>query len=176
MKITVGILTVSDACSRGEREDGSGAALKRAVEASGWEIAARAVVADEPGTIQAALLDWVDAKGVRLVLTTGGTGIGPRDTTPEATRPVLHKELPGFGELMRQEGLKHTSRAVLSRAVAGVRGRSLIVNLPGSPAGAEESLAALAGLIPHALEVLEGAGHEPSPAEGAIASGSGHTP
>lgn len=159
MKIAVGILTVSDRCSRGERRDESGPALRRLVESRGWRVAQSAVEPDARGRIEKRLLDWSDRKGLSLILTTGGTGLGPRDVTPEATRGVLEKELPGLAERMRREGLKKTARAALSRAMAGARGRSLIINLPGSPRGAADSLKTVLDLVPHALAMLEGAGH-----------------
>ena len=160
MKITVGILTISDRCSRGLREDGGGPALGKAAESLGWRVAEHAVVPDEKKEIQGILRDWCDTKKLQLILTTGGTGLGPRDVTPEATREVLDREVEGISDLMRREGMKHTPRAALSRAVAGVRGASLILNLPGSPRGAEESLRAVSGIIPHALSMMKGEGHE----------------
>lgn len=159
LRVSAGILTVSDACSRGEREDSSGAALRRLVRAQGWTVAAAATVPDEKEAITRALRAWCDERRLPVVLTTGGTGIGPRDVTPEATRALLDRELPGLAELMRAEGLKSTPMAALSRAAAGTRGGCLVVNLPGSPAGAEESFRAVAQLIPHALHVLAGGGH-----------------
>ena len=159
MKITVGILTVSDRCSKGSRRDESGPALRRLVETQGWQVAQSAVEPDERKRIRQTLLDWADGKGLALVLTTGGTGLGPRDVTPEATRGVLDKELPGLAERMRLEGSKKGERALLSRAMAGARGRSLIINLPGSPRGATDSLEAVLNLVPHALAMLQGEGH-----------------
>lgn len=160
MKISVGILTVSDRCFAGVREDLSGPILKRMVEQRGWNVAHLSIVPDEKREIEKSLLHLCDESGIRLILTTGGTGIGPRDVTPEATRAVLDKELPGLCERMRQEGFKHAPSATLSRAMAGTRGHGLIINLPGSPAGAEESLAAVIDLVPHAIAMLEGEGHE----------------
>lgn len=160
MKILVGILTVSDRCSRGEAEDRSGPLLKRLAEAGGWECVELRIVPDDPGAIEAVLKEWCDGRKLPLVLTTGGTGIGPRDVTPEVTRSLLEKELPGVAEMMRLEGLRHTPFASLSRGAAGVRKQSLILNLPGSPKGAEESFAAAIPIIPHALGTLAGAGHE----------------
>lgn len=166
MTISTAILTASDRSARGERPDAGGPALRAAVERRGWRVAEVRVVADEQPTIEAALKEWCDGDAVRLVLTTGGTGLSPRDVTPEATRAVLDKELPGFGELMRRRGLKSTPTAVLSRALAGSRGRALIVNLPGSPQGALESFEAVADLIPHALAMLTGGDH--ANAKGAV--------
>ncbi len=159
MKITVGILTVSDRCSKGLGGDESGPALQRLVESQGWQVAQSAVEPDERDVIEETLLDWSDGKGLALILTTGGTGLGPRDVTPEATRGVLEKELPGLVEWMRLEGSKKSERAMLSRAMAGARGRSLIINLPGSPHGASDSLKAVLDLVPHALAMLQGEGH-----------------
>jgi len=128
--------------------------------ALGWNVVSEAVLPDEPAAIRDRLVSLADGGGADLVLTTGGTGISPRDSTPEATAEVCQKLLPGISEVMRAEGRKKNPRAALSRAVAGVRGRTLIVNLPGSPRGAVESLDAVADLLPHALEVLGGARHD----------------
>ncbi len=152
---TVGILTISDTASRGGREDLSGQAIREMVATIGAEVADYRIVPDDVDQIAAALREWADDRALDLVLTTGGTGLGPRDVTPEATRSVLTREVPGIAEAMRLEGLKHTPRAMLSRAVAGVRGRTLIVNLPGSPRGVRESLGALLDILPHALEILQ---------------------
>ncbi|MBI4371147.1 MAG: MogA/MoaB family molybdenum cofactor biosynthesis protein [Elusimicrobia bacterium] len=167
LKITVGILTISDRCSKGLRRDESGPALRRLVESQGWRVAQSAVEPDEREKIKETLLDWSDGKGLALILTTGGTGLGPRDVTPEATRGALDKELPGLVERMRLEGSKRNERAVLSRAIAGARGRSLILNLPGSPRGATDSLKAVLNLVPHALAMLQGEGHEKDRVEAA---------
>lgn len=159
MTIAAAVLTASDRSARGERPDAGGPALRAAVERRGWSVVEARVVADEQPLIETVLKEWCDGGSVRLVLTTGGTGLSPRDVTPEATRAVLDKELPGFGELMRRRGLETTPAAVLSRALAGSRGRALIVNLPGSPKGAVESFEAVADLIPHALAMLTGGDH-----------------
>jgi molybdopterin adenylyltransferase len=156
----VAILTISDSVSRGTNKDASGPALRERCAERGWNIAAEIVLPDDPEAIRERLMFLADGGAADLILTTGGTGIGPRDSTPEATAQACQKLLPGLAELMRDEGRKKTPRAVLSRAVAGVREHTLIVNLPGSPRGAVESLDAIADLIPHALEVLGGARHD----------------
>ncbi len=154
--IRVGILTVSDRSARGERVDTTQEAIREVLKQGSYEVAAYEVVPDEPAQIRRVLRLWADQVGIELILTNGGTGLAPRDHTPEATREVLDKEVPGMAELMRLEGLKRTPMAALSRGVVGVRGRSLIVNLPGSPKGAAQSLAALLPVIPHALETITG--------------------
>jgi molybdenum cofactor synthesis domain-containing protein len=156
----VAILTISDSVSRGTHQDASGPKLRERCAQLGWEVVCDAVLPDEPSDIRGRLVSLADTGEADLILTTGGTGIGPRDSTPEATGEACQKLLPGLAELMREEGRKKTPRAVLSRAVAGVRGRTLIVNLPGSPRGALESLDAVAELLPHALQVLGGARHD----------------
>ena len=156
----VAILTISDSVSRGSNKDASGPNLRERCAQLGWDVIAEAVLPDEPAAIRDRLVSLADSSEADLILTTGGTGIGPRDSTPEATTEACQKLLPGISELMRDEGRKKTPRAVLSRAVAGVRGRVLIVNLPGSPRGALESLDAVADLVPHALQVLGGARHD----------------
>lgn len=158
--LRVAILTISDSVSRGTNKDASGPALRERCGQLGWGIAAEVVLPDEPEAIRDRLVFLADSGAADLILTTGGTGIGPRDSTPEATTQACQKLLPGIAELMRDEGRKKTPRAVLSRAVAGVRGRTLIVNLPGSPRGAIESLDTVADLLPHALQVLGGARHD----------------
>jgi molybdopterin adenylyltransferase len=156
----VAILTISDSVSRGVHEDASGPNLRERCAQLGWDVVSEGVLPDDPAAIQDRLVSLADSGSTDLILTTGGTGIGPRDSTPEATTEACQKLLPGISELMRDEGRKKTPRAVLSRAVAGVRGRVLIVNLPGSPRGAVESLDAVADLLPHALQVLGGARHD----------------
>jgi molybdenum cofactor synthesis domain-containing protein len=154
--IRVAVLTVSDSTSAGKRQDVSGPDLRRCCESSGWTVVFEDVVPDDASLISAKLSDWADGGGVELILTTGGTGIAKRDVTPEATKAVLDRELPGFGEVMRAEGRQKTKLAALSRAVAGTRGMTLIVNVPGSPKGAVQSFEAVADLIPHAVELLRG--------------------
>lgn len=157
----VGILTISDKGARGEREDLSGAAIREMVATMGARIERYEIVPDEREIISRKLLDWC-AEGLDLVVTTGGTGLGPRDVTPEATRDVIEREAPGIAEAMRYEGLRFTPLAMLSRAVAGVRGRTLIINLPGSPKGVRESLGILLPVLPHAIAILTGqAGEHP---------------
>ncbi len=152
--LSAAVLTVSDSCARGERKDLSGPAVVEALQKAGFQIVATQIVADEQIRIHNALIE--QALRARLVVTTGGTGIAPRDVTPEATVAVCDRLLEGVAERMRLEGGKKTKFAALSRGVCGVRGKSLILNLPGSPAGAVESLAAVLELIPHALNLLEG--------------------
>jgi molybdenum cofactor synthesis domain-containing protein len=155
-RMRVGILTVSDKGSRGEREDRSGPAIREMLETAGAEIVRTAIVPDEPDKIGAVLSAWSD-EGLDLVLTTGGTGFSPRDRTPEATRAVLDRETPGISEAIRAAGMKSTPMAMLSRAVSGIRKRTLIINLPGSEKSVRESLAAVIGVLPHGVEILRGA-------------------
>jgi molybdopterin adenylyltransferase len=154
--IRVAVVTVSDSAVAGTREDRSGPALRDRTAALGWTISATELVPDEPEQIASVLVRLANSGDVSVILTTGGTGVALRDITPEATRTVIQREIPGLGELMRSEGLKFTPTAVLSRGLAGVRGQTLIVNLPGSPKGAIESLDAIAKLIPHIVDLLEG--------------------
>lgn len=154
--IRVAVWTISDSSHRGEREDKSGPAVRRRAEEVGWTVTAAGVLPDETETIRAALAAQSASGGVDVILTTGGTGVAPRDVTPEATRAVIGKEIPGLAEAMRLAGRQKTPRAVLSRAVAGLAGRVLIVNLPGSPKGAIESLDAVIDLIPHILDLAAG--------------------
>lgn len=156
----VSILTVSDSVSRGVRSDASGPAVRERCLALGWEVVSVEVLPDDPAAIRAYLVSRADSGVADLILTTGGTGIGPRDSTPEATAEACHKLVPGIPEMMRESGRRSNPRATLSRAAAGVCGEALIVNLPGSPRGAVESLDAVAELLPHALEVLRGARHD----------------
>lgn len=153
---TFGILTISDKGSRGEREDESGTAIKDMLATIDARLVKYDIVPDEREVISGRLEEWVDKEGIDLIVTTGGTGLSPRDVTPEATLAVVERMAPGFAEAMRAEGLKKTPMAMLSRAVAGIRGRSLIVNLPGSLTGVRESLDAILPALPHAIEVLRG--------------------
>ncbi len=156
----VALVTVSDSVSQGARPDRSGPALRERCAALGWQVISAMVVPDESAVLQARLIELADSVLADVILTTGGTGVGPRDTTPEATEAVCEKLIPGLAELMREKGRQATPRAALSRALAGVRRRTVIVNLPGSPKGAVESLDAIADLLPHAVEVLRGARHD----------------
>ena len=156
----VAVLTVSDSVSRGARQDRSGPGVAERCRALGWQVTSCEAVSDDREGLEKRLTAIADSTSVDLILTTGGTGIGPRDSTPEATAAICQRILPGLGELMREKGREKNPRAALSRAVAGVCNRALIVNLPGSPSGAMESLDAVAELLPHAVEVLRGASHD----------------
>jgi molybdopterin adenylyltransferase len=161
------ILTASDRASRGEREDKSGPALVDIIRAHRWEVVSTEVVPDEPSEIEDILRKWADSGEVDLILTTGGTGFSPRDRTPEATKKVIEREAPGIAEAMRMASLRVTPHAMLSRAVAGIRGKTLIVNLPGSPRAAKENLQVILPALPHAIQLLTEdpnaeAGHYPA--------------
>ena len=156
----VSVLTISDSVAGGKTEDRSGPSVVTRCKELGWEIVSSAVRADDRSAIEAFLEVAADSDSADVVLTTGGTGLGPRDVTPEATMAVIERLIPGFSEHMRAEGVCKTARALLSRGVAGIRGETIIVNLPGSPRGAVESLDAIAGLLPHAVAVVHGARHE----------------
>jgi molybdopterin adenylyltransferase len=148
------VLTISDSASRGEREDLSGPAVVSELESLKAEVVATEILPDERERIAARLRHYADAGSTNLILTAGGTGLGPRDVTPEATRDVIEREAPGLAELMRAESVKITPLGALSRSVCGARGRTLIVNLPGSVRGARENLQAIARLLPHAIALL----------------------
>jgi len=157
--IKVGILTISDKGSQGEREDKSGKVIAEIITRLNVEVIEYKIIPDEKEVIIDNLKTWVDKSGCDLILTTGGTGLSPRDVTPEATCEVIEKEVPGFGEIMRTMGFKSTPHALLSRAIAGIRKQSLIINLPGSPKGVRECLEIILPALPHAIEVLrEGVG------------------
>jgi molybdenum cofactor synthesis domain-containing protein len=151
---TVAVLTISDSSSRGERADVSGPAAAELLRQNGFEVTQQELVPDEQATIESALIDLSDH--VQLIVTTGGTGIAERDVTPEATRAVCSRLIEGIPEKLRSAGLEHTPFAILSRGVCGVRGRTLILNLPGSPSGALQSLQAVIEVLPHAVELLAG--------------------
>ena len=155
--IQAGVLTVSDRSSRGERPDMSGPAVAQFVrEALKWNVADTAIVADDASAICSKLVEWCDEAKLNLIFTTGGTGFAPRDVTPEATRAIIDREAPGLGEAMRASSLKLTPHAMLSRAVCGIRGSTLIVNLPGSPKACRENLETIAPALPHAMQLLSG--------------------
>jgi molybdenum cofactor synthesis domain-containing protein len=152
--ITVAVLTLSDKGSKGEREDSSGPLIQDMLKSINAEVRFYDILPDEKELIKKKLIEY--SEKVDLILTTGGTGLSPRDVTPEATLDIIDKQVPGIAEAMRSEGLKKTSRAMLSRAVAGVRGTSLIINLPGSPKAVKENLHVILEVIPHAIEKIKG--------------------
>lgn len=154
--IKVGIITVSDKGSKGERIDESGPAIREMVENAGWQVLDYKIVPDERDRIQSEIIRMVDGERLDLVLTTGGTGLSPRDITPEATKGVIEKEIPGLAEAMRMKTMDITPAAILSRAVAGTRGNSIIVNLPGSVRAVKENLGVILQVLPHGLEILQG--------------------
>lgn len=154
--IKIAVLTISDGVTQGTREDRSGPELRERAESLGWAVPVLDVVPDQRDRIAAKLKSLAESGAVSVILTTGGTGIAPRDVTPEATRDVIDREIPGIGEQMRSEGRQSTPMAALSRGLAGTRGKVLIVNLPGSPKGAVESLEAISKLVPHMVDLIEG--------------------
>ena len=154
--ITVAILTVSDSTVAGTRVDVSGPALKDRCEELGWKVVATAIRPDEAAKISELLTEWADNFTASVILTTGGTGLSTRDVTPEATRAILEREIPGLAELMRSKGLEQTQFAPLSRALAGTRRKTLIVNLPGAPKGSLFSLGVVEPLVPHIVQLLKG--------------------
>ena len=156
MTISAGVITISDKGSRGEREDISGLEIVRALEGLGIQVNYTKIIPDEEELIRQALLEYADTKQLDLILTTGGTGVSPRDVTPDATLKVIDKEVPGMAEAMRRESAAITPHAMISRAVTGIRGRSLIINLPGSPRGVRENLAVVLPALRHAVEKIKG--------------------
>jgi len=167
-KLRIGILTVSDRSSRDERPDLSGPALVEIVQSQNWDVAETLIVPDDLDVLRDTLIMWADSRDMDTILTTGGTGFAPRDITPEATRFVVDKLAPGLSEAMRLESLKITPHAMLSRAIAGIRGRVLIINLPGSPKAASENLQVIIPVLGHAVQLLREdaaaeAGHIPDP-------------
>jgi molybdenum cofactor synthesis domain-containing protein len=157
--ISAAILTVSDRCANEQQEDRSGPALEEVLSSNEFEIVAKSLVPDEQDVIARELVRFCDEGHCDVVFTTGGTGLGPRDVTPEATRSVCERLVPGFGELMRAESLKKTRHAALSRGTAGLRGGTLIINLPGSPRAVRECVEAILDVLPHAVEMSRGGGH-----------------
>ena len=154
MTIRFGILTLSDRSSRGERADSSGPTLADLIQAQGWSVVKQALLPDDEPSIREVLSSWADSGDMDVILTTGGTGFSPRDVTPEATRAVIEREAPGLAEGMRAASLKITPHAMLSRVVAGIRKKAMIINLPGSPKGAVENLQVIIPVLPHAVQLL----------------------
>ena len=155
MSLRFGILTVSDRSARGERLDASGPALTERVTEQGWQVLKADLVPDDLPTLEDILAAWADSGDVDVILTTGGTGFSPRDVTPEATASVIERPAPGLAEAMRAASLRITPHAMLSRAIAGIRGRTLIINLPGSPKAALENLEVVLPVLPHAVQLLQ---------------------
>lgn len=166
--MNVAILTVSDRSAAGKREDRSGPALRTLVEAQGWTVSKEDILPDDQSALELQLKQWSDEGSIDIILTTGGTGFSPRDRTPEATLNVIDRHAPGLAEAMRLASLRKTPHAMLSRAVAGICGATLIINLPGSPRGAKENLQAIMQVLPHAVDLLRDtpgseAGHDKLP-------------
>ncbi len=155
-KYKAGILTISDKGSRGEREDTSGPGIKELLKSARFDVAAYAIVPDRKEVISQKIIDWIDNQNIDLLVTTGGTGVSPSDVTPEATKEVIHREIPGISEVMRLESYKITPRSILSRGIAGIRSKSKIINLPGSKQAARENLAAVLEALGHALYKIKG--------------------
>ena len=155
MTIRFGILTLSDRSARGERVDSSGPALADLIRGQGWSVVKQAILPDDESEMRTQMTAWADSGEVDVILTTGGTGFSPRDVTPEATRAVIEREAPGLAEVMRSASLAKTAHAMLSRAVAGIRNRALIINLPGSPKGAVENLQIVMPVLEHAIKLLK---------------------
>ena len=155
MTIRFGILTLSDRSSRGERADASGPALANLIQAEGWSVVKQALLPDEESAIREILTSWADSSEMDIILTTGGTGFSPRDVTPEATRAIIEREAPGLAEAMRAASLRVTPHAMLSRIVTGIRRKTLIINLPGSPKGAVENFQVVIPVLPHAVQLLQ---------------------
>ncbi|NPA49868.1 MAG: MogA/MoaB family molybdenum cofactor biosynthesis protein [Thermodesulfobacteria bacterium] len=160
MEFTAGVLTLSDKGALGEREDLCGPLIKESLTKAGFQVLAYRILPDEYEEILVVLVDWVDRKMLDLIITTGGTGLSPRDVTPEATRAAIEREVPGIAEAIRAEGRKHTPFAMLTRGVAGIRKESLIINLPGSPKAVKESLEVILPVLKHALEKIKGSTKE----------------
>jgi molybdopterin adenylyltransferase len=158
--MNVAIITVSDTVASGERQDASGPAVSARCQELKFTVESTHTLPDDPAQIRSLLSKLADAQNIDVILTTGGTGIGPRDSTPEATQAIAERLVPGMAEEMRRKGLAHTPRAILSRGVAAIRGSTLILNLPGSPKGAVESLDAVAALLPHSVQIIHGARHD----------------
>ena len=158
--MNVAVITISDTVANGKGQDASGPAVVARCKELNWMVSATHILPDEPAQIQVLLRQLADEQQIDLILTTGGTGVGPRDSTPEATQAVAERLIPGMSEQMRRKGLEHTPRAILSRGIAAIRGTTLILNLPGSPRGAVESLDAVAALLPHSIQIIHGARHD----------------
>lgn len=155
MTLRFGILTLSDRSARGEREDASGPALASFLRTENCSVIKQHILPDDESAIRATLIEWADGGEIDVILTAGSTGFAPRDVAPEATRAVIHREAPGLAEAMRAESLTKTPHAMLSRAIAGIRGRTLIVNLPGNPKGALENLQTIFPVLTHAVQLLK---------------------